>query len=133
MPSERWLTVSWLLAAFSRRKKEAQQAYRRFVSEGKEQPEPWRELRSQIYLGDEDFVEEMQRKIPPEATLSEVPASQRRQVAKSLAYYEKRYGDRNTAIIKAYESGAYSMKEIGEYFRLHYSRISRIVNAKDKT
>ena len=59
-------------------------------------------------------------------------ASQRRQVAKPLAYYQERYGDRDTAIIKAYERGAYGMKEIGDRFRLHYSRVSRIVNAKKK-
>ncbi len=133
VPSERWLTIRWLLAGFSRRKIEAQQTYRRFIAEGKGQAGPWRELRSQIYLGDEGFVEEMQRKISPDTTLSEVPASQRRQVAKPLAYYQEQYGDRNTAIIEAYESGAYTMKEIGDHFRLHYSRVSRIVNAKDKT
>ncbi len=133
VPSERWLTIRWLLAGFSRRKIETQQAYRRFIAQGKGQPGPWRELRNQIYLGDEGFVDEMQRKISPDTTLSEVPASQRRQVAKPLAYYQEQYGDRNTAIIEAYESGAYTMREIGDHFRLHYSRVSRIVNAKDKT
>jgi len=32
----------------------------------------------------------------------------------------------------AYKSGGYTLKEIGEYFGLHYSRVSRIV-AKGKT
>lgn len=74
----------------------------------------------------------MQCKILPDTNLSEVPSSQKRQVAKSLAYYEKN-NDRNTAISKTYESGGYSLKDIGDYYNLHYSRISRIVKANDKT
>jgi hypothetical protein len=84
-------------------------------------------------LGDEAFVNKMQGKIPPETNLSEIPSSQRRQVAKSLEYYEKNSSDRNDAICKAYKSGAYSMKAIGDYFKLHYSRVSRIIKANIKT
>ncbi|NVK43915.1 MAG: transposase [Oceanospirillaceae bacterium] len=41
---------------------------------------------------------------------------------------------RNEAIVKAYASGGYSMKAIGDFFGLHYSRVSRIINeAKGKT
>jgi len=36
-------------------------------------------------------------------------------------------GGRDEAIVAAYVSGGYTMKEIGEYFGLHYSRISRLV------
>ena len=34
---------------------------------------------------------------------------------------------RDEAIFDAYASGGYSLKEIGDHFRLHYSRVSRIV------
>lgn len=131
--TEKWLTVDWVLAAFSRRKGDAMKMYSAFVSEGRNQPKPWEELKNQIYLGDESFVDDMQCKISPETSLSEVPSSQKRQVAKPLAYYEKKYSDRDTVIFKAYESGGYSMKSIGDYFELHYSRVSRIVKAKGKT
>ena len=131
--TEKWLTVDWILAAFSRRKVEAVKLYRTFVTEGRNQPEPWEELKNQIYLGDAKFVDDMQCKITPETNLSEIPSSQKRQVAKPLAYYEKKYSDRDEAITKAYESGGYSMKDVGDYFELHYSRVSRIVKAKRKT
>jgi putative transposase len=40
---------------------------------------------------------------------------------------------RNEAIKLSYESGGYSMKEIGAHYNLHYSRVSRIIKrAKDK-
>ena len=45
--------------------------------------------------------------------------------------------ERDEAIFHAYVSGGYSLKEIGDHFGLHYSRVSRIVKqqqlAKDKT
>jgi len=129
-----WLQTEWLLAAFGRRKGKAMEAYRRFVAEGKNQPSPWQALRNQVYLGDERFVEKMQRHIDQDRVLSEIPKSQRRPQAKTLAHYERRAGSRDAAIIEAYESGGYTLNEIGEHFGLHYSWVSRIVaKAKRKT
>jgi hypothetical protein len=109
------------------------QQYRTFVANGRNQPKPWKDLKNQIYLGDDNFVGEMQCKILPDTNLSEVPSSQKRQLAKPLTYYETKYKGRNTAISKAYDSGGYSLKEIGDYYNLHYSWASRIVKAKSKT
>jgi REP element-mobilizing transposase RayT len=129
-----WLQTEWLLAAFGRRKGKAMEAYRRFVAEGKNQPSPWQALRNQVYLGDERFVEKMQRHIDQDRVLSEIPKSQRRPQAKTLTHYERRAGSRDAAIIEAYESGGYTLNEIGEHFGLHYSWVSRIVaKAKRKT
>ncbi|NEV65393.1 addiction module toxin RelE, partial [Thiorhodococcus minor] len=36
------------------------------------------------------------------------------------------------AIAAAYASGGYTLKQIGDYFGLHYARISRIVRAAEK-
>jgi len=77
------------IGGLSNKKREAIKQYRAFVSEGRNQPKPYVNLRNQIYLGDDAFVDEMQCKISPDTNLSEVPSSQKRQVAKSLAYYEK--------------------------------------------
>ncbi|MEN8261326.1 MAG: hypothetical protein ABFS02_12220 [Pseudomonadota bacterium] len=86
----------------------------------------------QIYLGTDAFVDDMQCKLLPDAKLREVRAVQKRQVAKPFAYYANKYSPRNTAIEKAYLSGGYSMKEIGDYFGLHYSWISRIMRELEK-
>lgn len=129
-----WLQTEWLLAAFGRRKGKSMEAYRRFVAEGKNQPSPWQALRNQVYLGDERFVEKMQRHIDQDRVLSEIPKSQRRPQAKTLAHYERKAGSRDAAIIEAYNSGGYTLNEIGEHFGLHYSWVSRIVaKAKRKT
>jgi putative transposase len=132
-----WLTTHWLLAAFGQQQSRAMEQYRNFVSEGKNQPSPWESLQNQIYLGSESYVQKLQEKIDKGKDLSEIPKSQKRPKPKKLQQYEKKAGNRNQAILLSYASGGYSMKEIGDYYGIHYSRISRIINepakAKDKT
>jgi len=135
--SYQWLSTDWLLSSFSKRRSTAIERYKEFVSQGKNQPSPWEKLKNQIFLGDESFVEEMQNKLKLEQDLGEIPRAQRRNIAKPLTYYYEKYKQRNTGIIKAYQSGGYSMKEVGEHFGLHYSRVSRLIknheSAKGKT
>ena len=136
-PTPPWLSTEWLLSTLGKRKSLAIERYRKFVAEGKGQPSIWAELKNQIYLGSDDFVERMQSKAVGGKDLSEVPRAQKRAVAKPLEYYDQKYRNRDSAIQQAYASGGYSMKAIGDYFGLHYSRVSRIVScdrkAKSKT
>ena len=129
-----WLHIDWLLAAFGTTKSAAIEAYIRFVQAGKDQPGPWVDLRNQVYLGGEQFVQHLQTLLDGDEELSEIPASQRRPRARELYEYEAMENNRNQAIIMAYKSGGYSQKQIGDYFGLHYSRVSRIITrAKGKT
>ena len=130
---EKWLSIDGILATFSERRSEATSRYRSFVSDGRNRPKPWKALKNQIYLGNSAFVAEMLKMLPADKDLSEMPSPQTRPVAQTLNYYESKFIDRNNAIAEAYGSGGYSMKTIGEYFGLHYSRVSRILNSPDKT
>ncbi|MEN8261568.1 MAG: addiction module toxin RelE, partial [Pseudomonadota bacterium] len=56
-----------------------------------------------------------------------IPRFQKRPVVPSLEEVEKKASGRNEAIILAYETGAYSLREIGEYFGLHPSTVGVIV------
>jgi REP element-mobilizing transposase RayT len=132
--AEACLDVDWLLASFGGVKSNAIKAYRRFISEGKGQPSPWKELKNQVYLGSDNFVTSMVALIDGSKGLDEVPSSQRRPKPKALEYYERHSKTRNEAIAAAYGSGGYTLKEVGEYFGLHYSTISGILdNHKSKT
>ncbi|AFT70043.1 Transposase of ISGbem_B [Alloalcanivorax dieselolei B5] len=123
-----------VLAVFGGTRRAAVRRYERFVSEGRNQPSPWGELKNQVYLGSESFVNEMQSHIERPDELTEVPAAQRRPTARSLMFYAETEGSRDEAIVRAYASGGHSMKEIGQFFGLHYSRISRIIGkANGKT
>ncbi len=128
------LKVDWIQSAFAKRKAIAIERYRKFIQEGKGQPSPWAHLRNQVYLGSDRFVEKMQSLLDGDKDLSEVPLAQRRPPPKPLSAYEATSQDRNTAIVKAYQSGGYTLKAIGDYFGLHYSTVSGIVKYhKSKT
>ena len=71
----------------------------------------------------------MQCKMTEDINLQEVPSSQARQVAKPLSYYESRSTNRDEVVYLAYQSGGYSMNEIGNYFDLHYSSVSKIIKS----
>jgi hypothetical protein len=128
----KWLRTEWILSAFGRQKGQAIQRYREFVAEGRNQPSPLEQLRNQVYLGSEAFVEKMQAQLNAGKDLSEIPAKQRRAPAKSLKHYSTKVKERDAAIVAAYASGGYSMKEIGDHFSLHYSYISRIISRAGK-
>ena len=128
------LNVGWLLSAFGQRRKMAIARYKVFVSEGKRQPSPWRFLKSQVFLGSDHFIEEMQALIDEDKEMSEVPSSQRRPIPLDLSHYETSNADRNSAIKQAYQSGGYTLKQLGDYFGLHYSTVSGIMHDhKSKT
>jgi putative transposase len=131
--SPEWLSTDWLLSTFAKTRKVAVERYRDFVAQGKNLPSPWEHLKNQIFLGDEQFVEDMQCKLNINQELSEIPRAQRRKVPKPLDYYSNRYKDRNAGIIAAYQSGGYSMKAIGDHFGVHYSSVSKIIKAGENS
>jgi REP element-mobilizing transposase RayT len=128
------LTMDWILSFFGERRLEAIERYRQFVAEGQGQPTLWRHLKGQVFLGRDEFVDEVLALIETDRELSEVPSSQRRPPPLDLSHYRRQNSNRNSAIYEAYRSGGYTMKELGEYFGLHYATVSGIIrNHKSKT
>ncbi|MDK2595291.1 hypothetical protein [Pseudoalteromonas obscura] len=85
-----------------------------------------------MFLGDDAFVARYQTDMTSHSgNLNEIPARQRRAKPLTLKQDYINFEQRNQAIINAYASGGYTSTEIGDYFGLHYSRVSRIV-AKGK-
>ncbi len=125
-----WLDTSCILAHFSTRRTRAGALYRQFVAEGSGQPPIWDHLKNQVYLGDNNFIEEVQTTITKDADLSEIPARQRRSLPKPLYHYVREYQERDLAMRAAYQSGGYTMKDLAHYFGLHYSSVSRIINGR---
>lgn len=126
-----WLCTDALLARFAEQRSVAQKQYAKFVYQGKG-VKVWDKLSNQIFLGNEDFVQNHLALLNELEELSDIPKKQRRQAPKRLEEYEQAAKTRDEAIFAAYCSGGYTLKEIGSYFGLHYSRVSRIV-AKVKT
>ncbi len=126
--AEDWLTTDWVLSQFGANRVQAINSYQQFVLEGVGQEiELWSKLQGQIYLGNDEFVSKMQRKIEKTEDDWSTPKKQKRAVAKSISEIESQAVDRNSAIMTAYATGAYSQREIGDYFQLHPSTVGVIV------
>ncbi|WP_335337179.1 hypothetical protein [Sedimenticola thiotaurini] len=122
---------------FAKLRKTACERFRAFVLEGKGQPLPWEHLILQVFLGNEQFVAEMQTLIDPEKSLEEIPQGQKRKMAKTLGDYQVQCRPCDQAIYQACRSGGYKMAVLSEYFSLHYSSVSKIIrrleNSRIKT
>ncbi len=126
-----WFESDWLLACFGRQRAEAVAGYTDFVRTGIGLPSIWKDLRGQIYLGSDHFVETIRKgtDVGNRGDLSEISRLQRRPWAKPLSWYAETISDRKLAMVKAWLSGDYTMKEISESFGVHYSTVSRAIKA----
>ena len=129
-----WLETDWLLACFGKQRKRAIVKYIDFVRAGIGLPPIWEALKNQVYLGDESFINSMKNKLDDSKKdqLDEINRLQRRPMAHPLSWYRDNYPDKRQAMAEAYQSGDYTMKEISQYFRVHYSTVSRAVKSREK-
>jgi putative transposase len=125
-PVPKWLAVDGLLSQFGANREGARRHYQKFVLNGVGKG-IWGGLRQQIYLGDETFVQRMQAKAEIGGDALSVPQAQRRPPALPLANIAKLHEDRSAAIVAAYATGAYSYREIAEYFGIHLATVGRVV------
>lgn len=123
----RWLDVDWTLGQFGENRAKAIAAYRQFVMAGKGLPDPKEQVRHQMFLGNDVFIAEHQQATEKPEKLCEVSKAHKRSVALTLSDYQRGYSQRDEAMAKAYLSGAYTMAEIGQHFKVHYMTVSRAV------
>jgi len=129
-PSAKWLETDWILNHLGDSRDTAIVNYQNFVREGVGLPPVWDGLKKQVFLGDEQFIDEAIARIETKkgsGDLKEIPRMQRRKKAQPLSWYEVNFPIRNEAIVNAYSSGDYSMKMIAEWFKVHYATVSRVV------
>ena len=130
-----WLDPDVLLGQFANERSTercaAIQAYREFVMAGKGLPSPMLDLRHQLLLGDDAFIDHHKAALSG-APLREVSKAQRRAVAMTLPQYQQRHANRDEAMAYAYLSGAYPMAMIAEYFGVHSMTVSRAVRKQER-
>lgn len=122
-----WLATEWLLTQFGESRAEAISQYRQYVLAGLGEANPLTTAQHQILLGDDAFVAAHHGDKGP-SSLQSIAKVQRRLSALTLEQYEIRYRSRDEAMARAYWSTAFSMTEIGAYFGVGYSTVSRAVN-----
>jgi putative transposase len=123
-----WLNPALVLNHYGSRTADAKKHFVEFVKAGAKQGQIWDNLRQQIYLGEEAFIESVHLKSGLDAELPEIPRIQARKPGLSIDAYVAQTGNRNEAIREAYKSGTYTQKELSVYFGLHYSTVSKILS-----
>ena len=129
----RWLSVSWILDQFGISETPAQDRYREFVAAGIDRASPWRNLRGQLLLGSEPFVQALTPKLAAMQDMTEMPRLQRLAHRPELARLLPGAGtesraQRDAAIRDAHIRHAYTLAEIARHVGLHYATVSRIAN-----
>jgi putative transposase len=106
------------------------------VAEGIGQGSPWEEVRGQVLLGSERFIERLAPGLRDKRLLKEIPRQQRFAARPTLSqlFGTRTRTDRvrrNVSIRRAHLDHDYSLTEIGRAVGLYYATISRRANPPD--
>lgn len=126
------LKTDWVLSHFGRRRKTASENYAGFVYEGIGLDGPWDRVEGGIYLGDAEFIREVEARMDRHLLSREIPSAQR--VASRPTLDELFRGGvltakqrRDLKITEAFQKHLYTQREIGEYLNLHPAYLSRLI------
>ena len=131
------LTVDWVLEQFGSNRNSANRKYQEFVKDGINVKPLWEDLRCQVLLGDEVFIDRFSEVAKGAEELKEIPRSQRFLSRPALhdLFCENQADNRkqrNEVITEAVQVHGYSQKEVADYLELHYCTISRILAKSEK-
>lgn len=145
-PAPEWLDAAQVHAQLApgQTRKAACRRYAAFVAQGRDVP-LWDELRQQIYLGDDAFIQRMQDEAQQGAVAGQslhgvckvhlaVPSHDddlRRRAAAARAVADK--AERNLCVASAFFDGGHTQTAIAIAFGLSASTISRVVQAFSRT
>jgi REP element-mobilizing transposase RayT len=124
-PPPPWLHIDWLLSHFGSTRTDATRSYIDFVRAGVGLPPIWRELRGQIYLGSDQFMQRMQVGTTGSPDEEKISFKQPRPPPRPLKDYLSDYPNAKDGMAAAYRSGHFTLKQIAEKFNVHYSTVSR--------
>ncbi|MBT4162648.1 MAG: addiction module toxin RelE [Gammaproteobacteria bacterium] len=121
-----------VLANFSKRDKDAQRKYREYVKQGMGMESPLASRTSQVLLGSTKFLNEMQPILQGERLSKRGPKSAKRRRSLNVLFKKvdvKTRPERNELIKKAHLDHGYTLMEIGDHLGLHYTTVSKVINA----
>ena len=129
------LSTDWLLGQFAKTRPVAQRRYAEFVAQGKNLPSPWPELKGQVLLGSEAFVDKMRPLLEGKRELKEIPRAQRwahRPGLKSLfpARVRQDKPARDAAMRRACLEYGYTMAAVAHEAGIHYSTVSKVIKGE---
>jgi len=84
-----WLSVDEVLIQFGKNHKKVIEHYQQLVIEGIKNGPIWEQLKRQVYLGDDNFIEKIQVHLEGHINDVQIPKSQKRGKALSLKEYQQ--------------------------------------------
>lgn len=129
-----FLTIDWILKQFSKKIVSAREKYSEFVYAGIGKDSPWSNLRGQIILGREDFLQTIEALIEEKSDVAEIPRIQRLVLQQppvdlfDLHEKAKQPAARNKIIRELHYKNGLATNKIAKIFSLHPGTISKIIN-----
>ena len=129
-----FLTIDWILGQFGDKKGHAVRRYKKFVSAGMKGDAPWKNLKGQILLGKEGFIEQFKGLLADKESIREIPRAQRYlgRPALSAIFAGKDKRKLKMMMYQANVKHGYTLKEIAEYLGIHYTTVSKAVSMVEK-
>ena len=126
------LTTDWVLGQFCGKRVKAEKEYRQFVKWGIGEKTIWTDVKGQVILGEDDFVDSFVDRLGRHKHIPEIPRSQRYAnrppleiIFQESILRDKRKRDRK--MVEAVEKHGYRQSEIARHLGLHSSTVSNLV------
>lgn len=121
-----WLDTAEVLSHFGKQKKRAQAALTKALAGTDKDFDIIKNVQGQILLGSDAFVAKWKKQLATGKVMDKARQRKAKKV-KPLTDFGKRFKNIKTAMVKAYETGNYTLDQIGNHFGVHYSTVSRTV------
>jgi REP element-mobilizing transposase RayT len=118
--------INWILEQFGG----SAARYREYVDRTLKEEGSLKKAKGSHVLGSEAFRENVQKNIKAD---SEIPRLQKHIVRLSLNEIKAGVLDRGAWMAHAYRHHGYTMREIAEYARVHYSLVSKVIKAWEES
>jgi len=124
--SPQWLSSGELLNHYGKQKKRAQNALIKAISILDKNFDISDQVQAQILLGSSAFVSKWKKQLLTGKVMDKAMQRKNKKI-KPLSDFAKRFKNVKVAMVKAYETGNYTLDQIGGHFGVHYSTVSRTV------
>lgn len=121
-----WLKVDEVLSHFGKQTKRARTALQKALESTDKDFELMDQVKAQILLGSDTFVNKWKKQLTSGKIMAKARQRKSKKV-KPLTDFGKRFKNIKVAMVKAYETGNYTLDQIGTHFGVHYSTVSRTV------
>ncbi len=121
-----WLKVDEVLSHFGKQPKRARAALQKALENTDKDFDLMAQVNAQILLGSDTFVNKWKKQLATGKIMDRARQRKSKKV-KPLTDFGKRFKNIKVAMVKAYETGNYTLDQIGSHFGVHYSTVSRTV------